>query len=240
MKNPFIHSSNSKPIVFSIACGIFFMISACKDKVASTEIPTDSTTVTTVDTPKENTANGMTKDSVAKTDTPMVAEIEPPKVETVVKPDKPSNTKETGVKPDKPSNTKETGVKTPIKETTTVKNTGKKTNHEESNLPKDLVENPDQPSVPKDGYPGFYKFVRENLKYPEMAIKEGVEGSVRLQFVVSKDGTVSHIKVISGIGSGCDEEAVRIVKQSPKWQPAVYKGNPVTSKASIPISFKLK
>lgn len=107
-------------------------------------------------------------------------------------------------------------------------------------LPPDLVENPDQGSLPEGGYPGFYKFVRENLKYPEQAIKEGVEGRVSLKFVVSKDGVVSHIKVTQGIGAGCDEEAMRIVKQSPKWQPAVHKGKNVTSYASTPIIFKIK
>lgn len=107
-------------------------------------------------------------------------------------------------------------------------------------LPPDFVENPDQGSLPEGGYPGFYKFVRENLKYPEQALKEGVEGRVSLQFVVSKDGVVSNIKVIQGIGAGCDEEAMRIVKSSPKWQPAVHKGKNVTSKASTPIIFKIK
>lgn len=114
---------------------------------------------------------------------------------------------------------------------------GKKKN---PTLPPDLVENPDQTSLPEGGYPGFYKFVRENLKYPEQALKEGVEGRVSLKFVVSKDGTVSHIKVTQGIGAGCDEEAMRIVKQSPKWQPAVHKGKNVTSYASTPIIFKIK
>ncbi len=116
----------------------------------------------------------------------------------------------------------------------------KKKKNTSTALPPDLVDNPDQSSLPEGGYPGFYKFVRENLKYPEQAIKEGVEGRVSLKFVVSKDGTVSHIKVTQGIGAGCDEEAMRIVKQSPKWQPAVHKGKNVTSYASTPIIFKIK
>jgi protein TonB len=226
MKKLLMQTSKYTHKALFIACGMLFTISSCTDKPKTDETQVDTLAIVTTDSPKVvGNGNGTLKvDTVPiKVDSPVVAEI-------VKLPAEQTNTV-------KPPREQTNTVKLPREQTNTVKPPKEP---KEPKLPKDLVENPDQPSSPTGGYPGFYKFVRENLKYPELAIKEGVEGSVRLQFVVSKDGSISHIKVIAGIGSGCDEEAVRIVKQSPKWQPAVDKGNNVASKASIPISFKLK
>lgn len=92
-------------------------------------------------------------------------------------------------------------------------------------------------------YPGgqdkFYTYLKDNITYPENAIKEKIEGIVYVQFVVEKDGSISNVKVLRGIGSGCDEEAVRIVKSMPNWSPGIQKGKPVRVRYNLPIKFSL-
>jgi protein TonB len=91
-------------------------------------------------------------------------------------------------------------------------------------------------------FPGgdeLYKFIPANIVYPEAAKKTGVVGTVFVQFVVAKDGSITQVAVVKGIGSGCDEEAVRVIKMMPKWSPGKEKGKPVNVKIVIPISFKL-
>jgi protein TonB len=96
----------------------------------------------------------------------------------------------------------------------------------------------DQPKF-EGGLDAFYKFVSDNLEYPKQAKFSGIEGKVFLQFIVEKDGSLGDIQVIKGIGGGCDEEAVRVVKASPKWQAGKQRGRPVKVKMSLPIFFKL-
>jgi protein TonB len=90
------------------------------------------------------------------------------------------------------------------------------------------------------GMSKFYDYVKKNLDYPKSAKKMGVEGKVFVQFVINKDGSVTDVQAIKGIGSGCDEEAVRVVSASPKWTPAKQRGATVRQKMVIPIVFKLK
>lgn len=100
----------------------------------------------------------------------------------------------------------------------------------------DLVET--MPSF--DGGLGeFYKFVSKNLKYPPQARRMGIEGKVFVHFVVDKDGSLVDIKIVRGIGAGCDKEVMRIVKMSPKWNPGKQRGNPVKVRMMLPITFKL-
>ena len=89
------------------------------------------------------------------------------------------------------------------------------------------------------GLEAFYKFVSKNLKYPAQARRIGIEGKVFVQFIVDKDGSLSDIKVIKGIGAGCDEEVERIIKMSPKWNPGKQRGNPVRVRMMMPITFRL-
>jgi protein TonB len=86
----------------------------------------------------------------------------------------------------------------------------------------------------------IYKFFAENIKYPEIAKRAGVEGRVTLQFILSKDGTITNISVLKGIGAGCDEEAVRVLGLMGKWSPGRQNGHPVRVVMSIPIMFKLQ
>lgn len=94
------------------------------------------------------------------------------------------------------------------------------------------------PSFP-GGYQAMNDFIGKNLKYPEQATKNGVQGKVLVSFVVETDGSITDVKVIRGIGSGCDEEAVRVVKAMPKWQPAMKEGKAVAMQFYIPFSFVL-
>lgn len=96
----------------------------------------------------------------------------------------------------------------------------------------------DQPT-PKGGMSAFYEYVSKNLKYPAQARRMGIEGRVYVQFIVDKDGSLSDVKAIKGIGAGCDDEAVRIIKQAPKWNPGKQRGRPVRVRMVLPVVFKL-
>ena len=89
------------------------------------------------------------------------------------------------------------------------------------------------------GLEAFYKFVSKNLKYPAQARRMGIEGKVFVHFIVDKDGGLSDIKVVKGIGAGCDEEVERIIHRSPKWNPGKQRGNPVRVRMMMPITFRL-
>lgn len=93
--------------------------------------------------------------------------------------------------------------------------------------------------VPKEGMKAFYGYISENLKYPEEAKKMGIEGKVFVEFVVDKDGKLINIKSVKGIGAGCDEEAIRVLKSAPKWTPATVVDMPVKVRMIIPITYKL-
>ncbi len=96
----------------------------------------------------------------------------------------------------------------------------------------------DQPQFP-GGMPAFYKFVGDNMKYPAQARRMGIEGRVFVQFVVDKDGSVTEVKAVKGIGAGCDEEAERVLKMSPKFKPGKQRGRSVKVRMVLPIIFKL-
>ena len=89
------------------------------------------------------------------------------------------------------------------------------------------------------GNEAWRKFLQKNLKYPKFAKRSGIEGKVLISFVVDKNGNTSDIEVIRGIGGGCDDEAVRVIKMAPKWNPGLQRGNPVKSRMSLFIHFVL-
>lgn len=86
----------------------------------------------------------------------------------------------------------------------------------------------------------FYKFVGKHLKYPSQARRLGIEGKVFVNFVVDKDGNLSDINVVKGIGAGCDAEVIRIIRMSPKWNPGKQRGRPVKVQMMMPITFQLQ
>lgn len=84
------------------------------------------------------------------------------------------------------------------------------------------------------------KWVYQYLKYPEVAIRDGVQGRVMVEFVINKDGKVSDVKVVKGVSPELDEEAVKVVSASPKWKPGRVNGNKVRTSIAIPIEFRLE
>ena len=92
------------------------------------------------------------------------------------------------------------------------------------------------PSFP-NGDLARMSYLVQNLRYPEEAKKNGIQGKVRLSFVVESNGKISRVKVTESLGAGCDEEAVRLVQNMPEWNPGLIDGKPVSVEISMSISF---
>ncbi len=84
------------------------------------------------------------------------------------------------------------------------------------------------------------RYLAENIKYPQMAKESGIQGRVFVTFVVERDGSVTDVKVLRGIGGGCDEEAIRVVKGMPRWSAGKQRGKPVRVQFNLPIKFTLQ
>lgn len=97
----------------------------------------------------------------------------------------------------------------------------------------------EEPASPKGGMPAFYKYIGDKMKYPAQARRMGIEGKVFVEFVIGKDGSISDVKAVKGIGAGCDEEAVRVVQAAPSWSPGKQRGKSVKQRMVLPITFKL-
>lgn len=97
----------------------------------------------------------------------------------------------------------------------------------------------EDPASPVGGMTAFYQYVGDKIKYPPQARRMGVEGRVFVEFVIDKDGSITDVKAVKGIGAGCDEEAVRILQSAPKWKPGKQRGKPVKQRMVLPITFKL-
>ena len=100
-----------------------------------------------------------------------------------------------------------------------------------------VVEN--NPEFP-GGSDSLYAYIARNIRYPEAAKKEKIEGRVFVTFVIEKDGQVSSAKILRDIGGGCGEEAIRVVKSMPKWKPGTQNGQPVRVQFNLPVSFQLQ
>ncbi len=105
------------------------------------------------------------------------------------------------------------------------------------------VEKPFQVVEQMPEYPGgeinMRKFLNDNIRYPQMARESGISGTVFVTFVVSKTGQISDVRVVRGIGGGCDEEAVRVVKAMPTWIAGKQSGKAVPVQFNLPIKFSL-
>jgi protein TonB len=97
----------------------------------------------------------------------------------------------------------------------------------------------EMPTFP-GGPDAFLSYVAQKIQYPEIAKRAGVEGRVSVSFVVSPSGNISDVQVAKSIGAGCDEEAVRVIKSMPKWNPGKQNGRPVNVQVSVPIVFRLQ
>lgn len=86
----------------------------------------------------------------------------------------------------------------------------------------------------------LYKYLGNSIKYPPLAKESGIQGRVFVNFVVEPDGSISNVKVLRGIGGGCDEEAVRVVENMPSWKPGKQRGKAVRVSYNLPIKFTLQ
>jgi TonB family protein len=89
------------------------------------------------------------------------------------------------------------------------------------------------------GLDAFHRHIMNEVKYPLQARQAGLEGRVDVQFVIEKDGSLSEVQVVKGIGAECDREAVRVVQSIPPFQPATQNGKPVRVRMVVPIVFKI-
>ena len=108
---------------------------------------------------------------------------------------------------------------------------------EEENKVFDVVE--EQPSFP-GGQGALMQWLRDNIKYPVIAAENGIEGRVIVQFVVSKTGSISDVRVARGVDPSLDKEAVRVVSNMPKWTPGKQNGTTVNVRYTLPVTFKLQ
>lgn len=109
-----------------------------------------------------------------------------------------------------------------------------------------VVDAPPPPTVfsyveqmPVSGY-DIPSYLGKNIKYPDAARENNIEGRVVVKFVVNEDGHISEVQVVRGIGGGCDEEAKRVVQAMPPWKPGKQNGKAVKVYFTLPIQFKLE
>lgn len=109
-----------------------------------------------------------------------------------------------------------------------------------------IVEENEQPFTVVEQMPEFpggdearVRFLRDNMKYPQIARETGMTGTVYLTFIIGRDGRISNIKILRGIGGGCDEEAIRVLKLMPPWIPGKQGGKTVPVQFNLPIKFTL-
>lgn len=100
----------------------------------------------------------------------------------------------------------------------------------------------DEMPVFPGGFEKYITFLQQNIIYPQLAKDSLIEGTVYIEFIVEKDGNISNIMVkpkTKKVGGGCEEEALRVVRMMPKWNPGKQKGKPVRVKMILPVKFKL-
>jgi len=90
-------------------------------------------------------------------------------------------------------------------------------------------------------FPGgnVQKWIAKNVKYPVLAMENGIQGKVYIQFVIEKDGSITDVKVVRGVDASLDKEAVRVVQAMPKWKPGKQRNKPVRVSYTLPINFQL-
>lgn len=89
------------------------------------------------------------------------------------------------------------------------------------------------------GYPALRSYLGNNLSYPSKAIQADIQGKVIVSFTVCEDGSLCDEKIIQGLGGGCEEEALRVIKKMPRWQPGLKDGKPVKVRYILPVVFHL-
>ena len=108
----------------------------------------------------------------------------------------------------------------------------------EEEIPFAIIE--EKPTFQGKDANAFTKWVYDNIDYPEIAKENGISGRVTVQFTIDKDGSVKDVKVLRGVDSSLDKEAVRVIQKSPKWSPGKQRGKPAKVKYTFPIIFQLR
>ncbi len=109
----------------------------------------------------------------------------------------------------------------------------------EEPMPEDTFRIVQNMPMPEGGLEGFYKLLKKHMKYPLKAQRNHTEGRVFIEFTVGKNGRLTNMKIIKGVGDGCDEEAIRVLAMS-KWTPGKQRGVPVNVRMVQAINFQLK
>lgn len=99
---------------------------------------------------------------------------------------------------------------------------------------------PDVEAKFEGGYEAWKDFLLNELDYPEISIEYNEQGTVYLSFVIELDGSVGEVKVLRGVSRLLDQEAIRVIKKSPKWSPGMVNGRPVRTRINVPINFVLQ
>lgn len=90
---------------------------------------------------------------------------------------------------------------------------------------------------PLGGKRAYNKYLDNNVRYPEEASKNNIKGKVKVEFAVRIDGSLDEYKVVKGLGYGCDEEVIRLIKEGPKWSPSTENGQPIESTVLVGVKF---
>lgn len=98
----------------------------------------------------------------------------------------------------------------------------------------------EEPTSFPGGPEAMMKWLRDNVKYPEIAQENNIQGRVFVSFVIERDGTPSNVQIARGVDPALDREAVRVVSRMPKWNPGKQRGRPVRQKFTIPVLFRLQ
>lgn len=96
------------------------------------------------------------------------------------------------------------------------------------------------PEFPGGGQEALFKYLQKEMKYPQIAKENGIQGTVFVNFVVGKDGKIRDVKILRGVNKMLDEEAVRVVKAMPAWKPGKQRGKNVSVSYNLPIKFTLR
>ena len=95
------------------------------------------------------------------------------------------------------------------------------------------------PEFTGGGMPALMEYLSKNIKYPEAAMKKGIQGRGIVQFVVEKDGSITNVKILRSVDPELDKEAVRVVSAMPKWKPGTQRGEAVRVRFTVPVMFRL-
>lgn len=111
---------------------------------------------------------------------------------------------------------------------------------EVKNEPEKIFVAVEQPAEFKGGQAALMKWLSNNIRYPEAAQQNGVQGRVIVRFVVEKDGSIGSPTILKGVDKDLDQEALRVVRKMPKWQAGKNNGQPVRSYFNLPVTFRLQ